>query len=51
MKQLAEKIEKSETQGVDGRRDLTREAVENLDAGVVSEIARQIEKEKEKEME
>ena len=51
LKQLAEKIEKSETQGVDGLRDLTREAVENLDAGVVSEIARQIEKEKEKEME
>lgn len=51
LKLLAEKIEKNENQGVEGLRDLTREAVENLDAGVISEIARQIEKQKEKEIE
>lgn len=47
LKHLADKISKADAQGVDALRDLTREAVESLDAGVVSEIARQVDKEKE----
>ncbi len=49
LKQLADRIDR--TQGVDALRELTREAVENLEAGVVSDITREVEREREQAME